>query len=372
MEIAMKKKMSDLTRRSFLSAGAAALVGAAAAKAGTELPRGGRDKGPMRVALAGCGARGMLLLEGLRTLATDGVPVRVAVVADEDSARRQAAAGLAGAAACGDWRDCAGRRDVDGVIIALPDDLHAPAALEALKSGKHVYMETPVARSGDEARVLAQAARVSGAVIEVGAAECALPAWRLAADLVRSGRIGRVHGCHSVAACGIRGGAAGWRGERGRSQGLAAQLHYDQIMPLLQALHPGPATSASTAGGRWDGLGGTPDSLMSTIHFGEGLTANLVSSALNTTGQRPMLRGDLGSIEVCTQGVLLMPERGPEQWIPAPSGPLAAEQLLLRDWVEAVRSGQPPLCPLSLGLASQTAVDLCLAAYGDGKAAWQA
>ena len=358
-----------MTRRTFLSASAAALAGAATLQAGAETAGSVSGGALLRVAVAGCGARGMLLLAGLRALAADGVPVRVTAVADEDPARRQAAAALAGAVACADWWGCAGRRDVDALIVALPDDLHVPAALAVLQSGKHLYIETPVARSRGEAELLAQAAQISGAVIEVGAADCALPAWRVAADLVCARRIGRVHWCHSVAACGTRGSASGWRGQRHRSQGLAAQLHHDQIMPLLRVLDSGPATSASTAGGRWDASGDTPDSLISTVRFGDALAVNLVSSTANTTGQRPMLRGDLGSIEVCANGVVFTPEQGPEQWIPASAGPLTAERLLLRDWVEAIRGEHAPLCPLSLGLAAQAAVDLSLAACRAGETA---
>jgi predicted dehydrogenase len=368
----MNKTMQDMTRRTFLSASAAALAGAATLNAGAEMPRFARNSAPLRVAMVGCGARGMLLLEGLRALAADGVPVQVTVVADEDAARRQAAVTISGAPAVADWRDLAGRGDVDALVVALPDDLHAPAALAAVRQGKHVYLETPVARSRGEAQSLAEAVALSGAVVQVGAAECASPAWRLAADMVRAGRIGRVHWCHSVAACGTRGGAADWRGQHDRSQGLAAQLHYDQIMPIIQALNPGAASSATTAGGRWDSFGNTPDSLISTVRFGDGLSVNLVSSNMNTTGQRPMLRGELGSIEVCANGVMLTPEQGAEQWIAAPTGRFTAEQLLLKDWVEAVRGEHAPLCPLSLGLAAQQAVDLSLAGYRGSETVLQA
>jgi predicted dehydrogenase len=391
-----------MTRRAFLSASAAALAGTATFHAHAETAGFARNGAPLRVAVAGCGARGMLLLAGLRALAADGVPIQVAAVADENAARRQAArecgtgalacqSGVTAAgptagggsrqpgaavlhtpAALADWRDLAGRGDVDALVVALPDDLHAPAALTALQLGKHVYLETPVARSHGEAQSLAQAALRAGAVVAVGAAECALPAWRLAADLVRAGRIGRVHWCHSVAACGTRGGAADWRAQRERSQGLAAQLHYDQLMPVLQALHPGEALSATTAGGRWDSLGNTPDSLISTVRFGGGLSVNLVSSAMNTAGQRPVLRGELGSIEVCLHGVTLTPEQGPEEWMPAPQERFTAEQVLLRDWLDAVRGEHGPLCPLSLGLAAQQAVDLSVAACRDGGADLQA
>ena len=368
----MNRAAQDITRRSFLSSSAAALAGVATLNAGASTLRPMRNGASLRIAVAGCGARGMLLLAGLRALAADGLAVRVTAVADEDPAQRKAAAVLADAASHADWRAVAARSDVDALVVALPDDLHVPAALAALQCGKHVYLETPVAHSRAEAQRLAQAAQAVGSVVEIGAAECALPAWRVAAELVRDGRIGRVHWCHSVAACSVRGGAADWRGQRDRSQGLAAQLHYDQLMPLLLVLAPGPATAATTAGGRWDGLGNTPDSLISTVRFGDALSINLVSSALNTAGQRPMLRGELGSIEVCVNGVLLTPEQGAEQWIPAPAGPFTAEQLLLRDWAEAARGAHAPLCPLFLGLAAQEAVDLSVSAYGNGRMSLQA
>ncbi len=393
----MNRTTHDMTRRTFLSASAAAVAGAAMPSAGAETLRFARTGAPLRIAVAGCGARGMLLLAGLRALAANGVPIQVTAVADENAAQRQAAAecgtgvpacrsGVAVAgptagngcptlgrqpgaavphapAACADWRACIVRDDVDALVVALPDDLHAPAALAALRQGRHVYLETPVARSRGEAQTLADAAALSGAVVQVGAAECALPAWRLAAGLVRAGRIGRAHWCHSVSVSAPRGGGgADWRAQRDRSQGPAAQLHYDQIMPILAALNPGSVTAASTAGGRWHGMGGTADSLMSTLRFGDALTVNLVSSSLNSTGQRPMLRGELGSIEVHANGVMLSPESGPGQWFAAPADCLSAEQLLLRDWVEAARGKHAPLCPLSLGIAAQEAVDRSVAA----------
>ncbi len=367
----MNNTTHHMTRRTFLSAGAAALAGAATLKAGAGITAGMKGGAPLRVAVAGCGARGMLLLEGLRVLAAGGVPVRVTAVAEADPARRQAAASQV-PALLAHWRDCLVRDDVDAVVVALPDDLHASAALEALRLGRHVYLETPVARSLGEAQLLAKTAQASGAVVEVGAAECALPAWRVAEDLVRAGRIGRVHWCHSVAASGTRGVSAGWRAQRDRSQGPAAQLHCDQLMPLLHTLDPDSASSASTVGGRWDASGDTPDSLMSTIRFGDALSVNLVSSTLNSTGQRPMLRGELGSIEVFADGVMVTPEQGAEEWIAAPAGPFTAEQWLLRDWVDSIRGGHGPLCPLALGLAAQQALDLSLSAWRDGHSGWQA
>ena len=362
----MDQKMDSkdsITRRGFLSAGAAAVAGAATLNARADGFRFSAMNRPLRVAVAGCGARGMLLLSELRALAAEGVAVRVAAVADEDSKRRADAARLGGAVALADWRECAVRDDVDALVVALPDDLHAAAALAALARGRHVYLETPVARSADEAEALVRAARDSGATVQVGAARCALPAWQVAARLVQEGRIGRAHWCHSVASCDAQGGAGGWRAQRGRSQGPAAQQHYDQVMPLLAALNPGPAVSASTAGGRWNGVGGTADSLMSTIGFADGLTVNLVSSGVNTAGQHPVLRGEKGCIEVRPDGVLCTPESGTEQWIAAPANGAAAERVLLGNWIDAITGRCAPLCPLTLGLAAQRAVDLAVAAW---------
>ncbi|NNM33054.1 MAG: Gfo/Idh/MocA family oxidoreductase [Gemmatimonadetes bacterium] len=59
-------------------------------------------------------------------------------------------------------------RDIDAVVIATPDHLHAPIAKAAMEEGKHVYVEKPLTYTVHESRVLARVARETGVVTQMG------------------------------------------------------------------------------------------------------------------------------------------------------------------------------------------------------------
>src|SRR5262249_52621304 len=61
-----------------------------------------------------------------------------------------------------DYRELCARKDVDAVVIATPDHWHARHAMEALNSGKHVYLEKPMTYTIEEARDLARKVKASG------------------------------------------------------------------------------------------------------------------------------------------------------------------------------------------------------------------
>lgn len=59
-------------------------------------------------------------------------------------------------------------RDIDAVLIATPDHLHAPIAKAAMEEGKHVYVEKPLTYTVQESRILARVARETGVVTQMG------------------------------------------------------------------------------------------------------------------------------------------------------------------------------------------------------------
>src|SRR5947207_13812257 len=67
-----------------------------------------------------------------------------------------------------DYRKLLERKDVDVVIVATPDHWHALMAVEACQSGKDVYVEKPPATSVRESRLMVDAARRNGRVMQVG------------------------------------------------------------------------------------------------------------------------------------------------------------------------------------------------------------
>ena len=88
------------------------------------------------------------------------------------------------------------RKDIDAVMVATPDHMHAPIALAALRSGKHVYVEKPMAHSIEEARLLTQVAHDTGLVTQMGNNGHAGEGLRQTRESIRAGVIGAVRQVH--------------------------------------------------------------------------------------------------------------------------------------------------------------------------------
>lgn len=82
--------------------------------------------------------------------------------------------------------------DVDAVIISVPNYLHAELAIAAALAGKHVYIEKPLATTGDEARAVLEVVARSGVIATVGFNYRHHPAHQRARVLLKEGRIGKV------------------------------------------------------------------------------------------------------------------------------------------------------------------------------------
>ena len=116
--------------------------------------------------------------------------------------------------------ELAGDAEVDAVIVATPNDLHAPLACEMLAAGKHVLVEKPLALDATQAREIGEAARRAGCLLMVG------HMWRFDREAqalraaVEAGRIGRVvktkgYGIHA------NWGPSGWFTDPARAGGGA-------------------------------------------------------------------------------------------------------------------------------------------------------
>jgi predicted dehydrogenase len=85
---------------------------------------------------------------------------------------------------------------IDGEMVSTPDHNHASVSIAAMRRGKHVYCEKPLARSIHEARVMARVAAEMGVATQMGTQGHAYEGTRLAVEAIRAGAIGEVRELH--------------------------------------------------------------------------------------------------------------------------------------------------------------------------------
>ena len=88
------------------------------------------------------------------------------------------------------------QKDIDGIVVATPDHMHAPIATMAMDLGKHVYVQKPLCWSVEEARVLARKAKEKKVVTQMGNQGHSTDDARTGWELINSGAIGEVREVH--------------------------------------------------------------------------------------------------------------------------------------------------------------------------------
>ncbi len=93
---------------------------------------------------------------------------------------------------CEDYRELLARKDVDVVTIGTPDHWHTKMVIDACRAGKDVYCEKPLTLTIEEGQQLVKVVKETGRVVQVGSWQRSDDRFRLAVEMVRSGRIGRL------------------------------------------------------------------------------------------------------------------------------------------------------------------------------------
>lgn len=98
----------------------------------------------------------------------------------------------------GDFREIIDRDDIDAVIISTPDHWHAIPSIMAANAGKHVYCEKPLCHTIREGRAVSEAVNRNGIKFQTGSQQRSEyeGRFRRAVELVRNGRIGKLHSIH--------------------------------------------------------------------------------------------------------------------------------------------------------------------------------
>jgi len=195
-------KPLDYNRRDFLKGGSVAtlmgLMGGVPlfAKPGAEpVGESKPDTAKYKVAIIGLGRWGREILNTL-TLAPGAKPgyqVEVAGICDNyPSALRRAGELVPGAIKTEDYTTLLANKDIPAVIIATPTHKHAAIVIAALKAGKHVYCEAPLANTIEEARAIALAAKdAPKQIFQAGLQDRSDPERLFLLPFIREGNLGK-------------------------------------------------------------------------------------------------------------------------------------------------------------------------------------
>ncbi len=178
----------QVSRRSFLKQ--AAVVGTGTLLIPEGLAFGSRANDQIRIAQIGCGGRGGWFVDAIPQIGE-----RHIAMCDVDQQRAaESYMKMPDVPKFTDYRRMLEEKDreIDAVIVAAPDHIHAPAGVMAMRMGKPLYCEKPLANTVNEARVMRRVANETGVATQMGNQGTATHAFREQVEILQTGGLGEV------------------------------------------------------------------------------------------------------------------------------------------------------------------------------------
>ena len=178
------------TRRDFLSTAAA---GSLLAGMSLRQPLQAQEKPRQKVERLGVGSIG-LRYQGSVIANKAAMYGDIVAVCDVDKNVRDTAKAAFGSTPRDfeNYQDLLNRKDVDVVTIGTPDHWHTKMIIDACRAGKDVYCEKPLTLTIDEGKILRDVVKETGRVVQVGSWQRSDSRFRLAVEMVRAGRLGKL------------------------------------------------------------------------------------------------------------------------------------------------------------------------------------
>lgn len=307
-----------------------------------------------------------------------------------------------------DYRKLLDRKDIDAVVIATVDHWHTRCSVDAMNTGKHVYVEKPMTRYLDEAFQIYDAVKKTGKVLQVGSQGCSDMKWHKAAEIVQSGKIGKI-----VLSQGsyMRNNKDGewnykidpeakadnvlwkqWVGSQIKSApksfdpdhyfrwrkyypycaGLLGDLFPHKLHPYMLATgNPEFPVRVSAVGSKSIHSDkntpntyerDVPEIIQLIAEFPSGMLMHITSSTVNEQGTQEMIRGHKASLVMAGNRIDLKPERpfteeiDPVTYEGIKPGESIAEHE--KNWFECIRTGKSPNCNIDLAVKVQSVISL--------------
>jgi predicted dehydrogenase len=429
--------MSQRTRREFIKqvgagAVAAAAVVPAAASAATASLGGapaiatrGRVLGAndrLNVGFVGCGGRSRAHVNRIVQRSKEKADCQAMAVNDIWTKRKEAARELAGVdekSVYHDYRELLARPDIDAVVISSPDHWHYDHTMAALKAGKHVYLEKPMTYTVKEAKEITDEVKRTGKVLQVGSQYTSLDHFWKAKKAIEDGLIGQVvwasggFGRNSTG----RGGEWNykideeanesnldwkaflgpapkrafdparyfrWRKYWDYSGGIATDLFYHTVSPLLMTIGPAFPIRVGASGGVYVQKDReVPDTFFMNVDY-QSWTMQLACSVTSGVGAPLVIHGSQGTLFVAQDSeafnntqMEVVPDRDyKDEFVKKTGGEtlkidvkpfVRGEHPHMDNFLEAVRGKEQVNFPAELGYKAMAAIGLGVQAYRQSK-----
>ncbi len=375
----------------------------------------------------GCGGMGTGHLGSL-VRRSDEDNLKVLAVSDVYQRRLTRAKGICGGDGYLDYRRLIERKDIDAVLVATPDHWHAKISIEALESGKHVYVEKPMTHTVEQAIALRDTVRRTGKVLQVGPNATASDSYWVANKAIREGRIGQVTWAHGSYNRNSRvclfndhqkvDPTAGpdrpgedhidWNMWLGHEWGLAPKIDwtpdhffrfrkywpynggvatdllYHKLAPLLIAIAGANGEypdRVNASGGLYVEKDGRdiPDTFLMTADYPSQWSLFLVSTLTNDAGLPDRIHGKFGTMELGGEPWLKVNGPYSEEFQAKNEGqddirlPIGKRRDLEGNFVDALRGKGPVHCNAELGCSTMVAIKMAVEAYRQRKSmGWDA
>ena len=234
---------------------------------------------PVRLAILGAGTIGTI--HGLASLEAPEATVKA--VWSRSPHKAQELARRVSATAYESLEDAIADPQVDAVLICTPTFLHQEHALAAIRAGKHVFCEKPLARDLASARAIAEAAAEAGVLLYVGHVVRFFPEFVRLRELILQGQVGRPAVVHMSRAASFPRGSGDWHNDLEQSGGVVLDMGLHDLDWLLWTFGP-----AERIYGRGLYQARLPflDYALLTLRFRSGVMAEVECSWAETEGFR--------------------------------------------------------------------------------------
>lgn len=300
------------------------------------------------------------------------------------------------------------RKDLDGVIIAVPEHAHAHVAIDAIKAGKDIYTEKPMTLHLEDALRMWDTQKAHPNVIaQVGTQMTRMPKFHEARKLIHSGAIGtptfsQTSYCRNSKDgewhypinkdwkpgvnldwerwCGSLGSIPWdpklyyqWRRYHVASTGIIGDLLVHVMTPMMLAIDQGwPVRVSATGAHLVDKDMDNCDNINIVAQFETGHQMMVAGSTCNEVGLETLIRGHKGNIYLGSRHCTVRPERIfaeelEEKTIECPD--IGNDQDVHRlGWMHSVRTREQPFCGIELGTKVMVIVDLAQRSIWQGGA----